>query len=215
MGIFSPEYPDNEESRSMPTDHEIDNINTDPESIAYGIFSILVSYEDHYNNIQNKYKGLTITWVIATFVSIGYLLSDYEKALNIDSLLIILFLTILASQGIFLLWFLDAGIYDKLIESIWKEIYKLEENFPIIGKSHHLVDLLHKYDQKKAQKFHGVFYATFIFFLLLIGLLSLGIYLYLIQKWLILITILIFIILIIGAHYLIRTPPFRSDDDDQ
>jgi len=215
MGMFSPESPDHEEPRSMSTDHEIEDITADPESLSYGLYTMLLSYEDHYNNIQNKYKGLTITWVIATFVSIGYLLSGYEKALNIDSLLIILLLSIISAQGIFLLWFLDAGVYDKLIESIWEEIYKLEENFSIIGKSHHLVDVLHKFDKKKAQKFHGIFYATFVFFLLLIGLTSLGIYLYLIQKWLILLTFLIFIILIIGAHYLIKIPPFRSENKDQ
>lgn len=215
MGMFSPESPDNEEPRDMATDHQIDNITTDPESLTYGLYTLLLTYEDHYNNIQNKYKGLTITWVMATFISIGYLLSGYEKALNIDSLLIILFLTILSSQGIFLLWFLDAGVYDKLIESIWREIYKFEDQFPEIGKSHHLVELLHKHDKKQAQKFHGIFYATFIFFLLLIGIGSLGIYLYLIKKWLILITIFIFIIIIIGAHYLIRLPPFAANEDDQ
>ncbi|NGX36297.1 MAG: hypothetical protein K1000chlam1_01138 [Candidatus Anoxychlamydiales bacterium] len=213
MGMFSPESPDNEESRDMATDHQIDNITADPESLAFGLFSMLVTYEDHYNNIQNKYKGLSITWVIATFVSIGYLLSGYEKALNIDSLLIILFLTILASQGIFLIWFIDAGVYHKLISSIWLEIYKIEENHPEIGKSHHLVLELHKKDSDP-EKFHGIFYATSIFFLLFVGLGSLSLYLYLIKKWLILITIFIFIVVIIAAHFLVRTPLFRTKDEN-
>ncbi|NGX56377.1 MAG: hypothetical protein K1060chlam5_00615 [Candidatus Anoxychlamydiales bacterium] len=169
-------------SRHLSTDHEIDQIFADDESLAYGFYSMLITYEDHYNNIQNKYKGLTITWVLATFIAIGYMLSGYEKALFINPLLIILFLTILSSFGVCLLWFLDAGVYESLIFSIWQETHKLEEKHSSLGKSHHLTESMFKGFEKQ-KIFHGVFYAYLVFFLLFIGICSLSIYLFFISKW--------------------------------
>lgn len=193
--MFIDEYEENDSNRRMPEDHEIEKVIADDDSIAYGLYSQLIAYEDHYNVIQNKFKGLTITWTLATFIGIGYLISGFEKALYIDVLLVVFLLSILSAQGVFLIWFLDSEIYDNLIYSIWKEIYKLEEDHSFLGKSHHLVSKFFK-GEKKAKVFHGVFYAYFIFILLIVGIISLSLYLFYISSWMIALSIpLVFIVI--------------------
>jgi hypothetical protein len=213
MDIFSQDNNNENVNRHSPTDHEIIEIKDDPESIAFGVYSTLLAYEDHYNSIQNKYKSLAITWMIAAFVGIGYVISGFEKALNINVFLIILFISLLTAQGIFLLWFLDAGVYHRLIESIWQEVYKIENKYPEMGQSHHLLIKLHN-DVIDPEKFHGIFYAYFVLCLLITGLGSLGLYLYFIHKWLSAITVILLTLLSIGIHYLIKHPPFKSKYKD-
>ncbi len=179
--------------RTMPTDHEIEEVTADNESIAYGLYALLCSHEDHYNNLQNKYKGLTVTWVIATFIAIGYLLSGYEKGLSVSTLLIITFLSILAATGVFLLWYLDVMVYDKLIRSIYHETCRLEQEHEILGKTH-LLGLRFLGKETAHIVYHGYFYIFFILFLLFIACLSLSGYLYFIHKWLLWIIIPLFVL---------------------
>ncbi|MFA6119330.1 MAG: VirB3 family type IV secretion system protein [Parachlamydiales bacterium] len=210
--MFSSEY-NNKKSGRLPSDFEIIEMSEDPETIAYGMYSALVSYEDHYNDLQTKYKALAITWVLATFVGIGYLVSGFEKDLHIDVLLVISFLSILSAQGVSLLWYLDAGIYESLIFSIWQEIYKLEKQYPSLGNSHHLVKKLFK-GLTKPRLFHGVFYAYFVFFLLAIGATGISLYLYNINKWLLSLSIPLFFIIILILNRISSKPLCADKEDD-
>jgi len=149
----------------------------DENSIAQAIYSDLILYENHYNVLQNKYKGLASTWIVATFIGIGYVLSGYEVGISINIFLTIMFLTMLSGAGIYLIWFLDAGVYYKFIESIFFEVIKLEDKYPFLGKSHHNIVKLHDYEIDP-HTFHGVFYSSFILFLLTTSAICLSIYLY-------------------------------------
>lgn len=153
------------------------SIKEDEKSIAFAIYSELIAYENHYNLLQNKYKGLASTWIVATFVGIGYVLSGYEVGFSLDIFLTIMFLTMLSGLGIYLIWFLDAGVYYKFIESIFIEVIKLEDKYPFLGKSHHNIIKLHDYEIDP-HTFHGVFYTSFILFLLTTAGICLSIYLY-------------------------------------
>ena len=206
MSTLIPDDDSSSQNRSMSSDFEIEEIRSDPESIAYGLFSNLVAYEDHYNNIQKKYKALAITWTISTFIAIGYVISGYEKNLYLNPLLIILFLSVIAAQGISLLWFLDAGVYEALIFSIWKEIYSLEDKFPAVGKSIHNMHDIFKGEEVFLRMFHGVFYAYFVFSFSFIGLISLSLYLFYINKWLIAISVILLVLIIFIINRLTRKP---------
>lgn len=188
MIFFSDSTNETPQDEHLPSDFEVDEISSDPETLAYGLYSILTTYKNHFQNLQNKFKALSVTWVLATFIGIGYIISGYEFNLKINVFLIIMFLSLLAAQGVFLLWFLDVGIYDKLIKSVWLEIYKLEEKFPLIGKSHHHMAKLLSYD-KKSKNIYGFFYIYFVTFFIFIAFICLGFYLYYIKPVLILLTL--------------------------
>ena len=104
---------------------------------------------------------------------------------------------------------LDAAVYGTSINAIFEEVCKIEIKYPEVGKTHHIID---KYFEEKDKDaiFHDVFYASFILFLLLIGVSSLGFYLYFIQKWIATITVVLFILIIITIYYFVRKAPFRK-----
>jgi len=97
------------------------------ESINYGLYSKLNSYEYHYNSIKVRYKLLSLTWLIAAFIGYGYLISGEEVGLPFSSFAGIAILSLLASVGIGLLCFLDIGIYHRFIEAIYNEHIRLEK----------------------------------------------------------------------------------------
>lgn len=154
----------------------------DEESLAFALYNDLVQYENHYNILQNKYKGLATTWLIATFIGIGYILSGYEVGLSVNIFLALMLLCLLSSLGIFLLWFVDIGVYYKFIESIFLEALKLEKKYPVLGSSHQNILKLHEIAHDPVM-FQGIFYSSFMIFLLSMAFLSLSIYLYQINLW--------------------------------
>lgn len=139
-------------------------------SVHVMIYQDILNYENHYNMIQNKYKALAATWVMAAFVGIGYLMRGYESKLSIDLYLIIAFLSLISALGIFLLWYLDSGVYYKLIEIIFEAGLELEKKNSYLGKFHENLLQLHV-SQKEPRIFHGFYYSSFVFtFLLITGL---------------------------------------------
>lgn len=145
-------------------------------SIHVMLYQDILNYENHYNMIQNKYKALAATWVMAAFVAIGYLLSGYESQLSIDLYLIVLFLCLTAASGIFLLWYLDSGVYYKLIEIIFESGLKLEREDSNLSRFHLNLLQLHEF-QKQPRVFHGFYYSSFVLTFLMISALSLVSYL--------------------------------------
>lgn len=151
-------------------------------SMAYALYYMLIAYENHYNILQMRYKQLAITWALATFIGIGYLLSGLETTLPIDIKLAIMFLCLFAAEGIFLLWFLDINVYYKLIESIFSETIKFETKHDFIVKTHYNMKNLQKLESEP-HKFHGLFYLVFIGFFLFTSFASLIFHLYYINTY--------------------------------
>lgn len=202
-----------EPKENSKTDYIIDPINPSDDSIAFGLHSKLTSYENHYNIIQNKYKGLAVTWFLATFLAIGYVLSGFEENLPISMVLIISFLCMIAAIGIFLLWYIDSGIYFRMIEAIFNEIILIEDSFPVTGQSHHNMIKLHGLEHEP-ERFQGIFYSYIIFSFLAIASSSFGLYLYIINKWLVMIVIAIFLVAFV-FFYLSHVHPLIFNEHDK
>ncbi len=154
-----------------------ESVPTSFRTLTASIYYNLVSYENHYNMIQNKYKALATTWIVATFLGIGYLLTGMEVALPVNVLLAILFLCLLSAEGVSLLWFLDVGVYYKLIESIFQQTLLMEKKYKYLGRSHHNIIKLHE-ERHDPMKFLSMFYSSIILFLILIASICLSFYLY-------------------------------------
>ena len=69
------------------SDYIIDSIENNEKSIAYGLYCKIRSYHYHYNSVKLKYKLLSSTWFLATFVAFGYLVSGKEAALLVSRFL--------------------------------------------------------------------------------------------------------------------------------
>lgn len=165
------------QNQGAEIDHNIDRIYPNKKSIAYGLYFKLISYENHYNLIQTKYKALATTWMLAAFIGIGYLLGGKETGIPFNILISTMLICLLAAEGIILVWFLDAGVYYRLIEAIFAEAIKLETRFKFLGKNHQNLLRLHN-SHRDPLKFMTMFYSSFVFFLLLIALISIALYVY-------------------------------------
>ncbi len=100
------------------------------------IYSNLVTYEQHFNEIQSRYRSLASTWLLATFAGIGFILSEkLNMTIPID--LIISLIAVAGGIGIYLLWNLDHMVYHRLLESAFVECFKLENKYNILPKVAH------------------------------------------------------------------------------
>ncbi len=73
--------------------------------------------EHHFNNLCFKIRTLASTWLLATFVGVGFLLTK-TIALELRVEQIIVMLCWIGTLGILVLWVLDLRIYQKLL-SVW------------------------------------------------------------------------------------------------
>ena len=206
--MFKEEAEISEVNEDPETEYFIDTIHAEKISLAYGLYSKLKSYHNHYHIIQNKYKGLALTWMFAVFIGMGYLSTMPKMILPISGFIISMFLCLLAAQGIFLLWLLDGGIYQHIVESIFAENIILEKTFPVLGKTYQNILKLEKKEDTSA-RLHGMFYLYFIFFLYLVAILALGAY-FIIERYHLLFLFPIFFITALPFFVLYHKKPLLS-----
>lgn len=118
-----------------PSEKPIFNDKSLPEGVIE-IYSNLGAYEQHFNEIQSKYRSLASTWLLATFAGIGFILSEkLNMTIPID--LTISAISVAGSIGIYLLWNLDHMVYHRLLESTFVECFKLEDEYQWLPKAAH------------------------------------------------------------------------------
>ncbi len=159
------------------SDYIVDPITNEDESILYGIYSKIEAYRFYLNDVQFKYKKLASTWLFATFLGIGYILSGYEADIPLHPLLCISFVSIFSSIGLVLLWFLDVGIYQRIIDVLFGENLKLENKYNFLGNSTRFITELFDHVDEPCVH-HENFYSLFLIVLLSIIGISLAKYFY-------------------------------------
>lgn len=122
----------------------VDPINGTKRSINLGLYSKSFSYTKHYNSIKMKYKSLLLTWILATFVSLGYVLSGKEVAAPIDKMIAIALVAIFSSRGVLLILTLDAEIYHRLLNASFSANLEMERSGISHSKMHtNMMNALH------------------------------------------------------------------------
>jgi hypothetical protein len=74
-------------------------------------------YERHFNDIQARHRVLASSWLLATFVGVGFLLSRPELQLPVDRGFAIAGVAAAGAAGLVLLWNLDLLVYHQLLQS--------------------------------------------------------------------------------------------------
>lgn len=148
--------------------YEIENCD---DSLAYGLYCKLRSYSHHYHNVKLRLKLLSITWFLAAFIGMGYILSGQEAGLPVTSLVSIIILAFLGACGILLLSFLDIAVYHRLVEAILLSAIAYEQKYTFLTSALQSAGKLLLTKKKKIGPviYDGIFYAYLCFLLLLIG----------------------------------------------
>lgn len=100
------------------------------------IIKTITEAEHHFNNLCFNIRALASTWLLATFVGVGFLLKELAQSEpNVNQMMIML--CWIGAMGILVLWILDLRIYQKLL-SAWfnsrKDIEARNPDFPQIRK---------------------------------------------------------------------------------
>ena len=82
--------------------------------------------ERHFDELESKYRALASTWVLATFVGIGFVLTRGELQLPFDRLVAVTAVGVAGSAGIVLLWVMDLLVYHQLLGVVFMQGLALE-----------------------------------------------------------------------------------------
>ena len=155
-----------EDSEDFDTDFIIDPINEEKSSICYGLYSKLLNLQNYYNQIQNSNKKVAATWLIASFIGMGYVFSKKASHLPLDPLILLIIIAFGTICGITLLWFLDIYVYQTYFYAIILENLKFEKKYEWFPKVNKHIGVLES-DSKK-QLNQSNFYMGCNFILMLI-----------------------------------------------
>ena len=145
------------------------------DKIIFGLYMILREHKDHFSTMQNRYRALTSTWLLAAFAGMGFLLSGHSKIeLPFNVLFAIALLCLCTGFGVTLLWFLDVVLYQRFWISTVVEMARIEEKHPWITPTSVNTLLIRK--SKKYRLFYSYFYIWINGVLLLIAGMASGYY---------------------------------------
>ena len=166
---------DYEPDDDVETEYIVDPVTENDDSLIYGMYSQLKTHKDHFSNMQNRYRTMSSSWVIAGFIGIGFLLSRHDLDLPFDSLLVIAILSICIAIGISLLWHLDIVLYQKLWLGSVVEMARLEKNHKWLPKVN--LSVLFIREKTKYNFFQSIYYIGVNTILILFSGISIGFYL--------------------------------------
>jgi len=154
----------------------IDYIENDINTIAFGLDSKMRSLQCHYTILKTRYKKLAYTWLIATFIGYSYFLKGAEDFGHLDHYLIFFALSLLSSIGLYLLYFLDIGIYQQMAEAVFLEAESLEKKFPFLGATNKNIMSLLVEETSYPLVYEAILYGGFTTMLLVVANVSLFFY---------------------------------------
>src|SRR3712207_6263929 len=99
---------------------------------TWEIYAEIGAAERHFNQLEHQYRVLASTWLLGTFVAIGYVLIHLPVRqadwVTHHRDLVIAGIALSGALGIRLIWILDIRVYHQLLESCFLEGLKLERD---------------------------------------------------------------------------------------
>ena len=112
--------------------------------LTYGKYLQVGLLLQHSNRIQLRYKMLTSTWFLATFIGVGYTLSNVEVNLPFHPFIIVSTLCLASLFVIGIIWYLDLILQEKNIASAVFLGLDLETKHPWLPQVYHNVTQIQK-----------------------------------------------------------------------
>ncbi|HSW85912.1 MAG TPA: hypothetical protein VLG49_00270 [Rhabdochlamydiaceae bacterium] len=119
------------------------------------IYFKLNQFERHFELITTKYKNIALTWLLATYAAVGFLLSNEAKGL-IDHLSAVSIICFIGLVGVSLIWHLDMNVYHRFWSALFIEEVIMEEKYPHLLQSKTITLLIDKSREKFFTR--GAFY---------------------------------------------------------
>lgn len=107
-------------------------------TIIYSMYMKLIQFEHHFDNITTKYKYMGLTWVLACYSGIGFLLSTEVNNISFNPLIGVIFACLIGMIGLSLAWHLDLNIYSKFWAVVFIEEVRMESKFDFLSHSRNI-----------------------------------------------------------------------------
>ncbi|HLK27344.1 MAG TPA: hypothetical protein VKT28_02095 [Puia sp.] len=91
----------------------------------------ITNMEQHFNDLETKYRILASQWLLASFAAIGFILTK-DPALPFNKLWLAMGICSVSSIGIFQIWRMDLMVYQQLLRAAFYEGVKLEKKFSFL-----------------------------------------------------------------------------------
>lgn len=105
--------------------------------IIYGSYSSYIHGIQHFDNMQNTYRMLTSTILLASFAAIGFMQSLKTTIFPFEKAIGILVIGIIGVASLLTLWHLDLIFYERLLMCNFAEAYKLECKYSWLPRVHY------------------------------------------------------------------------------
>jgi hypothetical protein len=96
---------------------------------VWKIFTEIGVLERHFNELESRYRSLASSWLLATFVGIGFVVAQPTIELPIERLLVVTIIAVAGTIGITLLWNADLMVYHKLLDAAFIEGLNIEHTY--------------------------------------------------------------------------------------
>ncbi len=110
---------------------------TEESLLIYGAYTQIVESLQHYNRVQTIYRTYVSTWLMATFVGIGYVLTSMEVGLPFHPLVTTAFMCVASSMGVLLIWYMDLIVCEQQIAASVYEGIVLEQQHEWLPRFYH------------------------------------------------------------------------------
>ncbi|HSX04565.1 MAG TPA: hypothetical protein VLG76_07550 [Rhabdochlamydiaceae bacterium] len=136
------------ENTHADLEHEINFIKYGSKMLTFVIYTRLCQLDRHFESITTKYKYIALTWLLATYAGIGYLLSGKLPNLLFDDLVVVAIICFIGIVGITLIWHLDINVYQRFWFALFAEEVIIEEKNPFLLQTKRAMLLIDKSKEK-------------------------------------------------------------------
>jgi len=120
------------EETKTDVNYTVDFIGYSQKTLAYGLYAKLNQFEQHFDTITTKYKNIALTWVLAVYAAIGFLLSNETTGLPFNHLVAVIITCVIGVIGISLIWHLDLNVYHRFWAAVFIEEIRFEREFKFL-----------------------------------------------------------------------------------
>lgn len=128
---------------ALESDYTVNITEYTNKTLQYGLYNKLSQFERHFESITTKYKNIALTWLLATYGAIGFLLSGEVASLPINHFLAVGIVSFIGTIGVALIWHLDMNVYHRFWAALFIEEVVIEEKNSFLLQSKkiaHLID---------------------------------------------------------------------------
>ncbi len=111
---------------------EVLSMHQSKKTLMFALHVHLNQFELHLDGITNKYKTLSLFWLLATYVAIGFLFSVESKDLQISPLITVSAICLFGIIGVSTLWYIDIHTLHKFLGAFFIEGIKMERKYKFL-----------------------------------------------------------------------------------